>query len=188
MSRPHVCPWWGGYFIDNPLRRLLHNPQRIVAPYLRDGMTVMDFGCGMGFFSIAMARLIGPGGMVIAVDVQPQMLAVLRRRAAKAGVSQQIRTHLCQPNSLGINEPVDFVLAFYAAHEVPDLPRLFRELYQCLRPQCSMLLVEPIIHVTAARFRQMLATAEQLGLLPGSAPRVRLSHSALLTKSICSQG
>ena len=41
---PHVCPWWGGYFIDNPLRRLLHNPDKIVGPYVMPGMTVMDVG------------------------------------------------------------------------------------------------------------------------------------------------
>jgi hypothetical protein len=37
---PHVCPWWGGYFIDNPLRRLFHNPEKIVGPYVQPGMTV----------------------------------------------------------------------------------------------------------------------------------------------------
>ena len=41
---PHVCPWWGGYFIDNPLRRLFHNPEKIVGPYVQPGMTVMDVG------------------------------------------------------------------------------------------------------------------------------------------------
>ena len=56
---PHVCPWWGGYFIDNPLRRLLHNPEKIIGPYVRPGMTVMDVGCGMGFCSIAMAKIVG---------------------------------------------------------------------------------------------------------------------------------
>jgi len=54
----HTCPWWGGYLIDNRLRRLLHNPERILAAYLQPGMTVMDFGCGMGFFSIAMAGMV----------------------------------------------------------------------------------------------------------------------------------
>jgi 2-polyprenyl-3-methyl-5-hydroxy-6-metoxy-1,4-benzoquinol methylase len=56
----HVCPWWGGYFIDNPLRRLLHNPEKIVGPYVQPGMTVMDVGCGMGIFSIAITGGDGP--------------------------------------------------------------------------------------------------------------------------------
>ena len=59
-----VCPWWGGYFIDNRLRRLLHDPQKILRPYVKPGMTAMDIGCGMGLFSIEMARLVGDNGQV----------------------------------------------------------------------------------------------------------------------------
>ena len=66
----HVCPWWAGYFIDNPLRRLLHSPEAILGRHLRTGMTAMDLGCGMGLFSIAMARMVGDQGCVIAVDIQ----------------------------------------------------------------------------------------------------------------------
>ncbi len=58
----HVCPWWGGYFLDNPLRRLLHNPAKILGPYVKAGMRVMDVGCGMGFLSIATAKMVGDGG------------------------------------------------------------------------------------------------------------------------------
>ena len=80
---PHVCPWWGGYFIDNRLRRWLHNPEQILAPYVSPGMTAMDFGCGMGMFSIAMAKLVGDKGRVIAVDLQQKMLDVLQKRARR---------------------------------------------------------------------------------------------------------
>lgn len=37
---PHVCPWWGSYFIDNPFRRLLHRPEAILAHYIQPGMAV----------------------------------------------------------------------------------------------------------------------------------------------------
>ena len=112
--RPHVCPWWGGYFIDNRLRRLFHKPEEI-GLYVRSGMTAMDVGCGMGLFAIAMARLVGPDGRVIAVDLQQKMLDVLRKRAAKAGVGDRIETHRCQANAPEVAEPVDFALAFYSA-------------------------------------------------------------------------
>ena len=132
---PHVCPWWGGYFIDNRLRRWIHNPVRILAPCVKPDMTVMDFGCGMGMFSIAMAQLVGSKGRVIAVDLQQKMLDVLQKRARKAGVLDRIRTHRCEPDSIGLDEPVDFALAFYSAHEVPDLRRLLGEIHGSLRPQ-----------------------------------------------------
>jgi len=105
----HVCPWWLGYLIDNPLRRLLHNPEKFVGPYVKPGMAVMDVGCGMGIFSIAMAKMVGAAGCSRPVDIQQKMLDTLRKRAEKAGVADRIRTHRCEPNRLDIEARVDFV-------------------------------------------------------------------------------
>ena len=63
----HVCTWWHAYSFDNPLRKLVHKPQRVLEDYVKDGMTVMDVGCGMGHFSIGMANMVGEQGKVIAV-------------------------------------------------------------------------------------------------------------------------
>ena len=178
----HVCPWWGGYFIDNRFRRLLHNPESILTPHVREGMTVLDFGCGMGFFAIAMAHLVGMHGRVIAVDLQQQMLDVLARRAEKTGVGDRVKTHRCEVDALGLDHPVDFALAFYAAHEVPDMRRLLHEISACLRSGSQFLLVEPIGHVTAKAFREILRLAAGEGLQVEARPRVRLSHAALLGK------
>ena len=179
---PHVCPWWGGYFIDNWFRRWLHNPERILAPYVEPGMTVLDFGCGMGICSIAMARLVGDDGRVIAVDVQRQMLDVLSKRATKAGVGQRIHTHQCSADSLDIDEPVDFALAFYSAHEVPDAERLLREIHGLLRPRRRFLVVEPVGHVTKSQFSRMMTLVEEVGFHVAERPQVRLSHTAMLVK------
>jgi len=178
----HTCPWWGGYFIDNRLRRLLHNPEAILAAYVQPGMTVMDFGCGMGFFSIPMARMTGCHGRVIAVDVQPQMLNTLRKRAERAGVADRIRTHRCEPDSIGVAEPVDFVLAFWAAHESRDFRRLVTEVGASLRPGGKFLLVEPRFHVSGKAFQRMLRTAAEVGLEVSDEPRIRWSRVALLAE------
>jgi ubiquinone/menaquinone biosynthesis C-methylase UbiE len=179
---PHVCPWWGGYFIDNWFRRWLHNPERISAPYVEPGMTVLDFGCGMGIFSIAMARMVGDDGQVIAVDVQQQMLDVLSKRAAKAGVAQRIRCHRCSVDSLDLDEPVDFALAFYSPHEVPDVRRLLEEIHGLSRPQGSFLVVEPVGHVTKSEFNRMMTLAEETGFRQADRPKFWLSHAAVLEK------
>jgi SAM-dependent methyltransferase len=181
---PHVCPWWGGYFIDNPLRRWLHNPKRILAPYVVPGMTVMDFGCGMGMFAIAMAEKVGPEGRVIAVDLQAKMLEVLMQRARKAGVAERIRPHCCAADSIGLDEQVDFVLAFYSAHEVPDVRRLIGEVYGCLRAGGKFLVVEPVGHVTAQEFEAMLSLADEIGLQEQERPRIRFSRAAVLLKTV----
>lgn len=179
---PHVCPWWGGYFIDNRFRRWLHNPERILAPCVSPGMTVMDFGCGMGMFSIALARLVGGKGRVIAVDLQQKMLDVLQTRAQKAGVADRIRTHRCEPTSIGLDEPVDFALAFYSAHEVPDLRRLLGEIHGNLRPKGRLLVVEPVGHVTAKAFQTTMSLAQEIGLQEVGRPYVCLSRAAILAK------
>ena len=76
----HICPWWMGYLLANPLRRLLEEPEKLIGPFVKEGMTVVDYGCGMGFFTLPMARLVGPGGKVIAVDVQEKMPSSFRCR------------------------------------------------------------------------------------------------------------
>src|SRR5450759_4723487 len=76
LTDKHICPWWLAYIFDNPLRSWLHNTRKILAPYLREGMTAVDIGCGMGFFSRGMAKIVGDGGRVISVDLQQKMLDI----------------------------------------------------------------------------------------------------------------
>ncbi len=113
-----VCPWWLCYSFDNPLRRFIHDPEPLLAPYVKPGMTVVDVGCGMGYFTISLAKITGPGGKVIAVDLQQRMLDALVRRAEKAGVADRVIPHRCQKESLGVEGPADFALAFWMAHAV----------------------------------------------------------------------
>jgi hypothetical protein len=57
----HVCPWWVGSLPVNPLRRLLQNPDNILRPYAKRGMTVLEIGPTMGYFSLSLARFVGRG-------------------------------------------------------------------------------------------------------------------------------
>src|SRR5437667_12782103 len=80
-----VCPWWIGYLLASPVRRWLgQDPVEILAPYVREGMTVLEPGPGMGFFTLELARLVGTSGRVVAVDIQPKAIERLKRRAAEA--------------------------------------------------------------------------------------------------------
>lgn len=180
---PHVCPWWGGYFIDNRLRYLVHKPEEIVGPYVRRGMTVLDFGCGMGFLSLAMAEMVGESGRVIAVDLQRQMLETVEKRARRAGLAERIRRHQCPRDALGLDEPVDFFLAFYSAHEVPDVRRLLADAHRCLSNGATLLVVEPKGHVAKKEFQAMIDTAGDIGFELQDRPRVPLSHAAAFTRA-----
>lgn len=142
---------------------LIYNPEKIVGPYVRPGTTVMDVGCGMGMFSIAMAKIVGDQGQVIAIDLQQQMLGVLRKRAEKAGVADRIRLCKCEQDHLGVDAQADFALAFMMVHEVPDQRRLLGEIHACLKPGGKLLVAEPRIHVSGKAFAGTVAWAGKPG-------------------------
>jgi ubiquinone/menaquinone biosynthesis C-methylase UbiE len=179
----HICPWWGGYFIDNCFRRLLHDPAKIVGPYVKPGMTVMDVGCGMGMFSLAMAKMVGAKGRVITVDLQQKMLDVLRKRAEKAGVADRIRLHRCEQDRLGIDEPVDFALAMMMIHEVPDQKRLLGEIQNWLQPGGKLLIAEPRLHVPLAAFEKTVAMAQETGFRQTAEPRIHGCRAVVFEKA-----
>jgi ubiquinone/menaquinone biosynthesis C-methylase UbiE len=136
----------------------------------------------MGYFTIPLARITGPGGKVIAVDLQQRMLDALLRRASKAGVADRIIPHRCQKESLGVGGPADFALAFWMAHEVPDKPRFFREIFALLKQGGRLLLVEPKVHVTLGDFDRTRAVCREVGFHLLDAPAVALSRAVLMGK------
>jgi ubiquinone/menaquinone biosynthesis C-methylase UbiE len=178
----HVCPWWLAYTFDNPLRRIFHKPEEIFAPYLHEGMIAIDLGCGMGYFSIGMARMVGESGKIIAVDLQQKMLDALTTRAEKAGVVDRIATVLCEENNIGSHEEVDFALAFWMAHETPDIFDFLKQVQAILKKSGKLLLAEPKLHVTGDAFKKTLALAEKAGFKYLASPIISLSHTALVEK------
>jgi ubiquinone/menaquinone biosynthesis C-methylase UbiE len=179
----HVCPWWLAYSFDNRLRRLFHKPERILAGLLKEGDTALDVGCGMGFFSIAMAALVGSRGRVVAVDLQSRMLEALRARAARAGVLDRITTQLAAETDLGVRDPVDFALASWMLHEVPDPERLLRQVHDALKPGAAFLVTEPRLHVSGRAFEASLALATKTGFRIHPAPEVAFSRAAVLRRA-----
>lgn len=177
-----VCPWWLCHTFDNPLRRIFHKPEPLLAPYLKPGMTAVDIGCGMGYFTMGLAKLVGSGGRVIAVDLQQRMLDALERRARRAGVADRIVLHRCRPESLGVEEPVDFALVFWMAHEVPDKPRFFREIFALLKTGGRLLLAEPKFHVTLKSLERTLAVCREAGFRNLEEPAIVLSRAVLMGK------
>src|SRR5512139_3396606 len=178
-----VCPWWLGYFLASPVRRLWQDPAGILRPFVREGMTVVEPGCGMGFFTIELARLVGSSGRVVALDLQPRMLSGLTRRARRAGVADRIDARLVQPASLGIDDlagAVDFVLAFAVVHELPDAARFFAELHAALKPGRRMLVAEPRSHVSEDDFAAMIGGAARSGFRAATGPAIRSSLTVIL--------
>ena len=181
----HVCPWWMGYLLLIPIRRFPHNPQKILGPYIQEGMTVLDIGPGMGFFSLPLARMVGQNGKVICIDLQERMIETLNKRARKAGLSDIIRTRLCSNESLHIDDlagTVDFALAFAIIHEVSDKARLLHEIFYSLKREGRILLAEPVLHVKKDSFNESLSIARSVGFEIIAHPKIKRTHAVLLRK------
>jgi len=174
-----------GYALACPLRRLWQHPHKILDVFVTPGMTVFEPGPGMGFFTLELARLVGPQGKVVAVDVQPKMLEVLRGRAAKAGLLKQIDLRLVTGEEMGIGDlagQVDFALAFAMVHELPKPDRFFMEVAGALKTGGKLLFAEPKGHVKGTPFSETLLLAEGAGLKVVSRPVIRSSHAVVLVK------
>lgn len=177
-----MCPWWICWTFDNPLRRLIHNPRRMLEDLISEGDTALDIGCGEGYFTIEMARLAGEAGRVIAVDLQEHMLMVLKRRAERAGVAERIKRILGSPDKLETEAPADFALAFWMLHEVPDKHRMLADIYAAMKPDGRLLIVEPVWHVSRESFDDSVMMAETAGFVRVEDRKVSLSMAELFVK------
>lgn len=180
-ERPYVCPAELAGTLDNFFRRLVHKPRKILEPYIRKGMTVLDLGCGPGYFTAELAKMVGEEGRVIAADLQQGMLEKVTRRIRGTDLEKRIEIHICQSDRIGIYGRVDFVLAFWMVHEVPDQQRMFEELKSLLNPGGRIWIIEPKIHVTEKAFNKMVTKLESTGLEIIARPKVPLSRSVLLS-------
>jgi SAM-dependent methyltransferase len=139
----------------------------------------------MGFFTLELARIVGPSGRVIAVDVQPKMIEALRRRAAKANLCGIVDAHVVRSDSMQLDEVanIDFVLAFAVVHEMPDAAIFFSEAAEAMKPGARILLAEPSAHVSVEEFDAELEMASRLRLERDAQPSIRRSRTAVLRKS-----
>jgi 2-polyprenyl-3-methyl-5-hydroxy-6-metoxy-1,4-benzoquinol methylase len=184
---PYVCPWWLGSLMACPIRKLIESPEKMLGSHARPGMSVLDFGCAMGYFSLPLARMVGEDGRVVCVDLQERMIAGLKRRARKAGLLGRVETVLCGPEDLGLvgrDAAFDLIVAMYVIHEVPNPPRAFAQLAAALKPGGRMVFAEPKGHVSEKKFSESLGHAARSGLHMIDRLAFRRARAALLEKSI----
>lgn len=183
-NKHRVCPVSKAGALDSGLRRLLQNPKKILGPYVKEGMTVLDVGCGPGYFTIDMARLVGDTGKVIAVDLQQGMLQLLRAKAQMAALEKRIEIHRCDEEKIGVAEPVDFAFLFYLVHEAPNAEGLFKEMLTTLKPNGRMLIVEPLFRVSKKEFEKTVKLAQDAGFALEGRPKIFLSKAAVFRKNL----
>jgi ubiquinone/menaquinone biosynthesis C-methylase UbiE len=177
-----VCPVERAGILDNRIRRWIQNPQKILKLYVEEGMTVLDVGCGPGFFSIDMAQMVGKPGRVIASDLQEGMLQKLRDKIQGTELEERITLHKCEENRIGVSEKVDFVLAFYMVHEVPRQEEFFHEIGAIIKPNGQVLIVEPPFRVSKRAFEETIRKARDAGFRLTERPKVFLSKAVILKR------
>ena len=181
-AAPRVCPHTISFFLDNWFRKLIQNPKKILGPYIKDGDTVMDIGCGPGFFSIEMAEMVGPQGKVMAVDLQEKMLGHVKRKAVKHGMTDRMEFHQCAADRIGLNLKADFILAYYMVHETPSQLNFFNEATEMLEQEGRLLVVEPWFHVSRGMFAQTVEQGEKAGLKVVNIPKGKGGRSVLFCR------
>lgn len=180
-DKNRVCPVELANSLDSKLRRWLQNPQKILSPYVKEGMKVLDVGCGPGFFSVELAKMVGPGGKVYAADLQEGMLQKIRDKIRGTSLEKIIQLIKCEKDEIVIPEKVDFILAFYMVHEVPDKEKLFRTLKNFLNKNGEFLIVEPkFFHVSKKEFTSTISKAESAGFKASNGPSLPFSFTSVL--------
>jgi ubiquinone/menaquinone biosynthesis C-methylase UbiE len=184
MANNHICPVQLAGSLDTKIRRWFQNPQTILRPYVKEGMTVLDLGCGPGFFTIDMAQMVGETGRVIAADLQEGMLKKLKNKIAGTEFQDRVVLHTCLEEKIGITEEVDFILAFYMVHEAPYQDKFFKDIKTILKTSGLMLIVEPPLHVSWEAFDQSIKNAKNVGLLVSEGPKIPFNKTAIIRSTL----
>jgi len=175
-----------GYLLASPLRRLFSNPIKTLSPYISSGMTVIDVGCAMGFFSLPLAEMVGSDGRIICIDLQEKMVQELYKRARKKNLHHRIEARVCSPERLNIDDlenTADFILASAVVHEVPDAEAFFNQLYTAAKNGGRLLVMEPAKHVSGQNFQATVDAAEKSGFTLLDRPRPRSWLTAVFQKN-----
>jgi len=173
-----ICSHDHSFFLDNFLRRLIQNPKKVVGEYIKEGDTVVP-----GYFSIDMAKMVGESGCVISVDLQPEMLKKVERKAKKQNLFRRVTLHNCHQDQIGLDPDVtaDFVLAFYMLHETPDHIKFMQEVKTFLKKGGKCLIVEPRFHVSKKHFQQVIQDTKNIGFSVLGNPSKKGGRSLLVS-------
>jgi len=176
-DKNRVCPASEAKTLEGRVRKLVQDPKKILKKYVKKGMLVLDYGCGPGYFTVSMVEM---GARVIAADLQKDMLDLLKNKIKKTPFEKSIKLHKCEKDKMGVKSKVDFILAFYVIHEVPNKKGIFIEMKKILKENGKILLVEPMFHVSKKDFLKTLKIAEALGFRVVEKPRIFFSRGVIL--------
>jgi SAM-dependent methyltransferase len=133
----------GADWLERSQRDLEEMPETALdAIGIQKGMTVADVGAGVGYFSIRLAHRVGPTGKVYANDVQPEMLAMLKQRAAKAKVTNIVPVLGTESDPKLPAKSLDLILLVDVYHEFSQPQAMLQKLRQALKDDGRLVILE----------------------------------------------
>jgi ubiquinone/menaquinone biosynthesis C-methylase UbiE len=109
---------------------------------IKEGMTVADVGAGVGYFTVRLGQRVGPKGKVFAVDVQPEMLSILKQRAAKANLKNIVTILGSESDPKIPPASADLILLVDVYHEFSQPQRMLQRLGEALKNDGRLVLLE----------------------------------------------
>lgn len=182
MTQTHTFPAEKAHQLDTIFRRWLQNPFKILSPFVQQRMTVIDYGCGNGYFSLPLSKMVGNFGHVYSIDIQQEMLDKLVEKLTASSITN-VTPILKEHEKLNISAKIDFALAVYVVHEISDQKGFFKEMFDLLKPGGQLLVIEPDFIVSKRKFNKTLEFAEQVGFTECEKLNLILSKSRLLMKT-----
>ena len=133
----------GADWLDRPDRETTEQPEHVLDVLgIREGLVIADVGAGSGYFTVRIARRVGPSGRVLATDLQPEMLALLREKVAAASLSNVVAVLATTSDARLPRRELDLVLMVDVYHELPRPADTLAQVRAALRPDGRLALVE----------------------------------------------
>ncbi len=175
------CPAWLSWMVDNPfsMRRTRAALEHL---QLSPGQNVLDAGCGPGRFAIPIAKAIGPRGIVLAVDIQADMLRRARVKAAQASVVNIEFLQAALGEGQLPSSRFDRAILSWVLGEIPDRQKALREIYSALKPGGFLLVNEVMGDPHYQSLAKVKALSEGVGFRLGANHGNRLAFSIELEK------
>jgi SAM-dependent methyltransferase len=127
------CPASLTWLVNNPIRRRYMRPV-LDRVGIRPGERVLELGPGPGIFTVDAAQRAGPQGKLIAVDIQPEMIAQVQERVQEAGLTN-VETHIANAYELPLDDAtIDRAFLIAVLPEISDQARALAELHRVLKP------------------------------------------------------
>ena len=156
------CPAALSWLVHNPLRRRYMRPV-LDRVGIQPGERVLELGPGPGAFTVDAARRAGPQGRIIAVDIQPEMIARVEERVREAGLSN-VETHVAGAYELPLeNESIDRAFVVTVLPEIPDQSRALAELWRVLKPGGRLSITEEFMDPDYPFPRETIRRVEAAG-------------------------